>query len=92
MDVILYIANLAISTTEEELKTLFMQAGEVTAVSINKDRISGKSKGFGFFSMSARRGFPSPNMNYGMARRKKEYANDQFNVKYTHLPACEAGL
>ena len=53
MDVILYIANLAISTTEEELKTLFMQAGEVTAVSINKDRLSGESKGFGFLSMSA---------------------------------------
>ena len=53
MDIILYIANLAISTTEEELKALFMQAGEVTAISINKDRISGVSKGFGFLSMSA---------------------------------------
>jgi RNA recognition motif-containing protein len=52
MDVILYIANLAISTTEEELRALFMQVGEVTAVSINKDRVSGASKGFGFLSMS----------------------------------------
>ena len=53
MDIILYIDNLDISTTEEELKSLFMQAGEVTAIKINKDRASGESKGFGFLSMSA---------------------------------------
>ncbi len=52
MDVVLSIDNLAISTTEEELKTLFMQVGEVTAIQINKDRVSGKSKGYGFLSMS----------------------------------------
>jgi len=32
MDVILYIDNLAISTTEEELKNLFLQVGDVTSV------------------------------------------------------------
>ena len=52
MDVILYIDNLSISTTEEELKNLFLQAGEVTSVKINKDRTSGVSKGYAFLSMS----------------------------------------
>jgi RNA recognition motif-containing protein len=53
MDIVLYIDNLDGSTTEEELKTLFMQAGEVTSITINKDRVSGESKGFGFLAMSA---------------------------------------
>jgi RNA recognition motif-containing protein len=38
MDITLYIDNLNVSTTEEELKTLFMQAGEVTSITINKDQ------------------------------------------------------
>jgi len=53
MDIILYVDNLGSSTTEEELKALFTQAGEVTSIKINKDRVSGKSKGFGFLAMSA---------------------------------------
>jgi RNA recognition motif-containing protein len=53
MDIVLYIDNLSISTTEEELKNLFMQVGEVTSITINKDRVSGESKGFGFLAMSA---------------------------------------
>ena len=53
MDVLVYIGNLAKSTTEEELKSLFTEAGEVTAIKIIKDRSSGESKGFGFITMSA---------------------------------------
>ncbi len=53
MDVMLYVDNLAKSTTEEELKTLFAGAGDVTAIKIIKDRNSGESKGFGFITMSA---------------------------------------
>lgn len=45
MDVMLYIDNLDKSTTEEKLRTLFMQVGEVTAITINRDRASGESKG-----------------------------------------------
>ena len=53
MDVKLYVGNLAKSTTSEELKTLFTQAGAVTAVDIIKDRDSGQSKGFAFITMTA---------------------------------------
>ncbi len=53
MDVMLYVRNLAKSTTEAELKILFTQAGEVTAVDVITDRNSGESKGFAFITMSA---------------------------------------
>lgn len=51
MEVRLYVGNLAKSTTEDELKTLFAGAGTVTAVEVIKDRGSGESKGFAFVTM-----------------------------------------
>jgi RNA recognition motif-containing protein len=47
----LYVGNLAYSTTEEELRTMFAQAGTVKSVAIIKDRDTGRSKGFGFVEM-----------------------------------------
>ncbi len=52
MDNRLYVGNLAYATTEDELRTLFAQAGSVNSVDIIKDRDSGRSKGFGFVEMS----------------------------------------
>lgn len=48
----LYVGNMAYSTTEDELRALFAQAGTVTSVAIIKDRDTGRSKGFGFVEMS----------------------------------------
>ena len=48
----LYVGNLSKSTTQEELNTLFAQAGKVTAVEVMKERKSGESKGFAFVTMS----------------------------------------
>jgi RNA recognition motif-containing protein len=53
MNVMLYVGNLAKSTTEDELQTLFEQVGEVTSIRIMKDRSNGESRGFGFLTMSA---------------------------------------
>lgn len=50
----MYIGNLSISTTEDELKTLFMRAGDVTDLTIMRDGVSGESKGYGYITMSAR--------------------------------------
>ena len=47
-----YVGNLPKSTTQEELSSLFAQAGEVTATDIITDRRSGESKGFAFVTMS----------------------------------------
>ena len=53
METRLYVGHLAKSTTQDELNTLFAQAGEVTAVELIKDRKSGESRGFAFVTMSA---------------------------------------
>ena len=52
METRLYVGNLSKSTTEDELNTLFAQAGKVTAVEVIKERKSGESKGFAFVTMS----------------------------------------
>jgi RNA recognition motif-containing protein len=54
MDNRVYVGNLAKSTTQEELNTLFAQAGDVAAVEIIKDRDSGQSKGFAFVTMASK--------------------------------------
>ena len=49
----LYVGNLPYTTTEEELRTLFAQAGQVASVAIITDRDTGRSKGFGFVEMAS---------------------------------------
>ncbi len=48
----LYVGNLAYSTTEEDLRQLFAQAGTVTLCELIKDRDTNRSKGFAFVTMS----------------------------------------
>ena len=47
----LYVGNLSFTSSEEEIKTMFSQFGEVTSVTIIKDRDTGRSRGFGFVEM-----------------------------------------
>lgn len=47
----IYIGNLANQITEDDLKNMFEEFGEVESVKIIKDRFSGRSKGFGFIEM-----------------------------------------
>lgn len=47
----MYVGNLAYNVTEEDLKSLFSEYGEVASVNIVKERFSGQSKGFGFVDM-----------------------------------------
>ena len=48
----IYVGNLAFSTTEQELRDLFGQHGEVQSVSLITDRETGQPRGFGFVEMS----------------------------------------
>ena len=52
MEAKLYVGNLSYSTTEDDLRHLFSQAGTVASVAVIKDRDSGQSKGFAFVEMS----------------------------------------
>ena len=49
----LYIGNLPFKTKEEDLQTLFQQAGAVESVNIIRDKFSGQSRGFGFVEMTS---------------------------------------
>ncbi|HVP20380.1 MAG TPA: RNA-binding protein [Anaerolineaceae bacterium] len=53
MSVKLYVGNLAYSVKEDDLRTLFAQAGTVVSVAVIKDRDSGMSKGFAFVEMNS---------------------------------------
>ena len=48
----LYIGGISYSTTDDGLRDAFAQAGTVTSASVIMDRMSGRSKGFGFVEMS----------------------------------------
>ena len=47
----LYVGGLPYSTQEGALKELFAQAGNVVSAVIIMDKMSGRSKGFGFVEM-----------------------------------------
>jgi cold-inducible RNA-binding protein len=52
----LYIGNLSYNSTEQELRDLFSQAGEITEVAVISDRSTGQSKGFAFVTMATEEG------------------------------------
>ncbi|MEK7622117.1 MAG: RNA-binding protein [Patescibacteria group bacterium] len=49
----LYVGGLSYGTTDDTLRTSFAQAGEVTSASVIMDRMTGRSKGFGFVEMAS---------------------------------------
>jgi cold-inducible RNA-binding protein len=52
MNTKLYVGNLPYETSESDLQTLFAAAGEVSTVSIVRDRATGQARGFAFVEMS----------------------------------------
>jgi RNA recognition motif-containing protein len=49
----IYVGNMPYGVTEEDLKQSFEAFGQVTSVTIIKDKMSGQSKGFGFIEMAS---------------------------------------
>ena len=49
----LYVGNLSYNTTEDTLRTLFAEFGEITSVNVITDRYSGQPKGFAFVEMAS---------------------------------------
>lgn len=47
----IYVGNLSWSMTDDDLMNLFTQYGSVTSAKILKDKMNGRSKGFGFVEM-----------------------------------------
>jgi RNA recognition motif-containing protein len=48
----IYVGNLSHETTEEDLRQAFEQHGQVASVAVIKDKMTGRSRGFGFVEMS----------------------------------------
>ena len=48
----LYVGGIPYSTTEDDLKAAFAEIGEVTSSAIIIDKMTGRSKGFGFIEMA----------------------------------------
>ena len=48
----LYVGGIPYRTTEDDLRTAFEEAGTVTSASIISDRMTGRSRGFGFVEMA----------------------------------------
>lgn len=53
MSMKLYVGNLSFQTTNEDLQSLFEQAGTVESVNVIEDRETGRSRGFGFVEMAS---------------------------------------
>ncbi len=48
----IYVANIPFKATEDELKGLFEEYGEVTSTKVILDKFTQRSRGFGFIEMS----------------------------------------
>ena len=48
----LYVGNISFQTTSDELRDHFAQAGTVESASVVEDRMTGRSRGFGFVEMA----------------------------------------
>jgi len=49
----LFVGNLPYETMEQDLETLFGQAGLVETVSVMRDRVTGRARGFAFVEMAS---------------------------------------
>ncbi len=49
----LYVGNLSYNVNDDSLKDLFTKAGNVQSAMVITDKMSGRSKGFGFVEMSS---------------------------------------
>jgi RNA recognition motif-containing protein len=47
----MFVGNLPYTTTDEELRTMFAQFGDVRSAKVIMDRETGRSRGFGFVEM-----------------------------------------
>ena len=53
MNAKLFVGGINFQTSEETLKQAFEQAGEVVSAKIIMDRMTGRSRGFGFVEMAS---------------------------------------
>ena len=87
----IFISNLNFNINDEELRELFETFGEVTSSKVITDKITGRSRGFGFVEMSdEEKGkeaieklngseFKGRELNVSVARPREDSGNRSFN-------------
>ena len=87
----MYVSNLSFHTTDEDLKNLFQQYGEVSSAKVINDKVSGRSRGFGFVEMpedvAAKQAMQELEgkeiegraLSVSVARQKEERSGDSFS-------------
>jgi cold-inducible RNA-binding protein len=84
----LYVGNLSYTITENDLRTLFTQAGTVTSVALIQDRASGQPKGFAFVEMSDQAGAQKAIALFN----KFNLAERELNVSLARPPETRGGI
>jgi RNA recognition motif-containing protein len=86
----LYVGNLPYSANDDSLREHFAQAGSVQSATVITDRMSGRSKGFGFVEMGSEKeaqaaiemfngkDFQGRNLTVNEARPKEERPRGSF--------------
>ncbi len=83
----IFVAKLNYSSSDEDIRQLFEQFGEVASAKVIFDKETGKSKGFGFVEM--------PNDNDGLQAiqnlNEKEFQGRDIVVKQAHENSSKGG-
>ncbi len=85
----IYVGNLPFDQTEDDIRELFSQYGTVHSVKVVMDRVSGRSKGFGFVEMDQQEAeaaiqaldgsnFGGRDIRVNEARERKPRRNDNY--------------
>lgn len=85
----IYISNLSFQITDEDLKDLFSEYGEVTSAKVITDKFTGDSRGFGFVEMPSdeeankaiteldKSKWDNRNINVSVAKPREERSNNK---------------
>ena len=90
----IYVGNMSYNTSEDNLKELFGQYGEVSSVKIITDRETGRAKGFGFITMDTdseakeaiealhQKEYDGRTLTINEAKPREERPRREFNNRY----------
>jgi len=81
----IYVGNLAYSTTDDELRELFAAHGAVSSARVCIDRMTSRSKGFGFVEMPNSEEAQAAARSAGLALLKEPVPPGRLRAALRHL-------
>ncbi len=83
----LYVGNLSYETTEQDLRNLFGQSGNIRSVTIPNDRMTGQPRGFAFVEMET----PAEALVAIKACNGKQLGGREIKVNEARPPEARSG-